>query len=104
MYAARPRLRPPMAYGRQIPPAGANWKHKWPFLISSIIGLTLVVFSIVIFALEIASLAQSTSKVEFNGNTYGNTASTGAGIWCGFFIFIAGILMILISKECIPFT
>jgi hypothetical protein len=76
-----------------------NWKLRWPFLISTLIGLVLIVFSLVIFSLEIASLAQSTDTVDYNGQTYGRTASTGAGIWCGFFIFLAGLLIVIIGKE-----
>ena len=76
-----------------------NWRPRWPFLISTLIGLALIVFSLVIFSLEIASLAQSTAIVGYNGATYGRTASTGAGIWCGFFLFIAGVLILIIGKE-----
>jgi site-specific recombinase len=76
-----------------------NWKLRWPFLISTLIGLVLIVFSLVIFSLEIASLAQSTANIGYNGVTYGRTASTGAGIWCGFFILIAGVLILMISEK-----
>ena len=88
-----------MTYGRRILSRELNWKLKWPFLISSIIALVIIVFSLVVIALEIASLAHFTSKTEYSGNTYGNTASTGAGIWCGLFIFVAGILILMISKK-----
>ena len=97
MYSVRPR--PLMPYGRRISPGELEWKRKWPFLVSSIIAVTLIVFSLIIFALEIASLARSTEKVTFDGNTLGNTASTGAGIWCGFFFLAAGLLILAISKA-----
>lgn len=99
MYTARPRA--PIPYGRRISPAELEWKRKWPFLLSSIIAVTIILFSLIIFALEIASLARSTEKVTFNGNTFGNTASTGAGIWCGFFFLVAGVLILLIGKKLI---
>ena len=76
-----------------------KWKLRWPYLISTLIGFILIVFSLVIFSLEIASLAQSTSTIDYNGQTYGRTASTGAGIWCGLFIFLAGLFMIIIGNE-----
>jgi hypothetical protein len=95
MYAARARFpqRPPIGYGQQIPPGNFDWKLRWPYIISIIIAVMIIIFSFVIFGLEIASLAKSTDKA------YGNTASTGAGIWCGFFIFVAGVLILIISKE-----
>lgn len=99
MYSVRPRPRAPMPYGRRMSPGELEWKRKWPFLVSSIIAVALIVFSLVVFALEIASLARSTAKVSFNGSTLGNTASTGAGIWCGFFFLAAGLLILAISKK-----
>jgi hypothetical protein len=94
MYATQPRPRRPIGYGQQVLPAGDfEWKLRWPFIITIIIAVVIIIFSITIFGLEIASLAKGT------GTAYGNTASTGAGIWCGFFIFVAGVLILLISKE-----
>ena len=71
-------------------PVDIAWKEAWPFLVSNIIASLMLVCTIIIIALEIASLAISTSSF------YGNTASTGAGIWCGVdFLFAAGALIIL---------
>jgi hypothetical protein len=101
MYGTGPRLtgRYPIGYGQQISPSDLDWRLRWPFTISIIIGVVMIVVALVINALEIASLAKFTNNIILNGNTYGRTASTGAGIWCGFFFLVAAVLMILISKE-----
>lgn len=101
MYGARPRpgFRPPInrpaGFGRPIQQGRSDWRFRWPFVISMIIAVLLIILSLTIFGLEIASLAKGTEKL----GTIGNTASTGAGIWCGFFIFLAGIFILVISKE-----
>jgi hypothetical protein len=69
------------------------WRITWPFLISNILAIAMIICIILIGSLEIASLAKSTSTA-----LYGNTSSTGAGFWCGFFFIIAAVLIILISK------
>jgi len=101
MYAARPRYpqrRPigysprPIGYGPQISPGDIDWKFRWPFVITMIIAVAMIILSLVIFGLEIGSLAKGT------GAGY-DTAATGAGIWCGFFIFVAGVLILIISMK-----
>lgn len=101
MYAARPRYpqrRPigynprPVGYGPQVSPNNIDWKFRWPSVITMIIAVAIIIVSLAIFGLEIASLVKGT------GSEY-KTAATGSGIWCGFFIFVAGVLIIIISME-----
>jgi hypothetical protein len=83
----------PMVVYRRRSPADIAWKLTWPFIISNIIAGAMIICFIVIGALEVASLAKSTSTA-----LYGDTSSTGAGIWCGIFFITAAILILLISK------
>lgn len=93
MYAAYPRpVRRPIGANHGRTPLDAAWRLTWPFIVSTIIAAVMIIIVIVIFALEIASLAKGTSSA------YGNTASTGAGIWCGIFFLLAAILILLLSK------
>ncbi len=69
------------------------WRLTWPFLVSIILACAMITCVIIIFALEIASLAKGTSTA-----LYGNTSSTGAGFWCGIFFAIAAVLILMISK------
>ena len=82
----------PIGFYAQIPPSEIAWKLRWPTVLSSIIAISMIVFTIVIAGLEIASLAISTSK------SYGNTASIGTGLWCSPFFLLAGIIILMIGK------
>jgi len=101
MYAYNSRVpaRHAIVYAQKISLDDQNWRLRWPFLISTLISVALIIFSLVIFSLEIASLAKSTSNTVYNGVTYGRTASTGAGIWCGVFILAAGVLILMIGEK-----
>jgi len=87
------RRRRPIGANRIRSPADIAWRLTWPFLFSTILACLMILCILLIGALEIASLAKSTST-----SLYGNTSSTGAGIWCGFFFSIAAVCILLISK------
>jgi len=86
-------VRGPIGSYQARSPLDVAWRITWPLLISNILAIAMIICILIIGALEIASLAKSTSTA-----LYGNTASTGAGFWCGFFFIIAAVLIILISK------
>jgi hypothetical protein len=95
MFAARypvRRIRPIGPYQARSP-ADIVWKLTWPFLVSNILASAMILCILIIGALEIASLAKSTST-----QLYGNTSATGAGFWCGFFFIVAAALIIMLSK------
>ncbi|CAF1018520.1 unnamed protein product [Adineta ricciae] len=86
-----PRSRPIGRYQHRTP-VDIGWRLRWPFLFSTILGVAMILCILVIGALEVASLAQSTNK-----DVFGNTSATGAGIWCGVFLSIAAVLILLIN-------
>ncbi|CAF0843023.1 unnamed protein product [Rotaria sordida] len=92
MFGARPYIPRPYPYVRQParPSSGNAWKSAWPFISSTIVAFLIILCVMIIGALETASLAISTDN-----DLYGNTSSTGAGYWCGFFVFIAALLIII---------
>jgi hypothetical protein len=94
MFANQPRIAPryPIGFYPQLPLNDIAWKLRWPTVLSSIIAISMIIFTIIIAALEIASLAISTSK------SYGNTASIGTGLWCSPFFLLAGVLILMIGK------
>ena len=96
LHSARPRF--PTAGPRYVTPirSEAIWASVWPFAITSSIAVLMLIFSQAIWLLEAASLSKGTDKALF-----GNTASTGAGLWCGFFFFIAAFVILAISAFCI---
>jgi hypothetical protein len=53
----------------------------------------MLVFTVAIFILEVASLANDSS------NNLSNTASTGAGIWCSIFFLIPVVFMYLLGNR-----
>jgi ABC-type Fe3+ transport system permease subunit len=89
-----PTVRRPINTYQITTPLDIAWKVTWPLLVTNIIAGAMVICFIIIAALEVASLAKSTSKSQ-----YGNTSSTGAGFWCGIFFLIAAVLIFLMSKE-----
>jgi hypothetical protein len=95
MLANRPtaRTRRPIGPLPVIAPADLVWKSIWPGRLTSIIGCVMFSSVFIICALEISSLVKSTDTTF-----YGSTSSTGAGFWCGLFIFIAALLIFLMSK------
>jgi hypothetical protein len=95
MFAARRPIRRvrPIGLYQARSPIDIAWKLTWPFFISNILACAMILCILIIGALEIASLAKSTSTL-----LYGNTSATGAGFWCGFFFIIAAGLIIMLSK------
>jgi hypothetical protein len=91
-YGQKISPRRPIGYGQQIAQDDVVWKRKWPFITSTIIGVLMIICTIVIGGLEIASLAISTDQ------GYGKTTSLGTGLWCGSFFLIAAVLILVISK------
>lgn len=69
------------------------WRALWPYITTNVVAGFLILVLLLIGALETASLAISTEP-----DVYGYTSSTGSGFWCGFYIFIAAVLIISISK------
>jgi len=101
MFGARPRFAgaPPGRINQKFSPGELHWRNRWPFPLTAILGVLIIMLTLVIIALEIASLAKWTDKFTLNGKKYASTASTGAGIWCGIFALIAGLLMLVISMQ-----
>jgi len=85
------RYPPPILHHdrRRISPKELLWRLKWPYVFTLILASLMLLFIIIIFILEIASLAND------NSNSLSNTASTGAGIWCSIFFIIPVICMYL---------
>ncbi len=69
-----------------------RWRVAWPYIITLILASFMLIFTLIIFILEIASLAID------NSNTLSNTASTGAGIWCSLIFITAIIFMFLLGN------
>jgi hypothetical protein len=68
------------------------WRISWPNVFTLVLALLMLLFTISIFILEIASLASDSS------NNLSNTASTGAGIWCSIFFIIPIVFMCLLGN------
>ncbi|UJR24879.1 hypothetical protein I4U23_006248 [Adineta vaga] len=73
-----------------------RWRRQWPYTITIILATLMLLFTLIIIILEIASLAVD------NSNTYSNTASTGAGIWCSLAFLLATVCMyfLVIVYDC----
>jgi hypothetical protein len=82
---------------RLLPPKEILWRLSWPYVFTLVLASLMLLFTLIIFALEIASLATDSS------NQLSNTASTGAGIWCSIFFIIAIVFMYLLGKLIITF-
>jgi hypothetical protein len=91
-YPYAPRY--PYAAQRQqrLPPKEILWRQSWPYPCTLVLASLMLLLTIIIFILEISSLASDSS------NTLSNTASTGAGIWCSVFFVIAVIFMYLLGN------
>ncbi|CAF3178936.1 unnamed protein product [Rotaria socialis] len=89
----RPRLpnRPIVGYGQPISPINLLWKSTWPYKISNIIATLLILLALVLIALEIAFVA------KMGGASTASAYTSGVGIWCGVFILIAGIVILVIN-------
>ncbi|UJR13115.1 hypothetical protein I4U23_000139 [Adineta vaga] len=90
-FQPRPYSRPPIGFHGPMSTIEHQWKSLWPYRISTILGGLIIFFGVVIFVLEIALLGIIGDVV--NAGVY----STGVGIWTGFFIITAGVLMLLIN-------
>ncbi|CAF0809447.1 unnamed protein product [Rotaria sordida] len=66
------------------------WRRLWPRIFTVVLASVMLLLIIIIFSLEVASLASDPS------NNLSNTASTGAGIWCSIFFVIPVIFMYLL--------
>jgi phage-related protein len=95
MFAARPRVPGTRPDGPLVARTMGDvaWKLTWPSITTTVLASVMIICTIIIGGLEIASLAISTSS-----SFYGNTSSTGAGFWCGLFFVIAAVLILMISK------
>ncbi|UJR12539.1 hypothetical protein I4U23_016715 [Adineta vaga] len=98
MFGYRPPMRP-RPYGRQPIGNGSRlsnieykWKALWPTLASTIIGSSIILCGLLLFTLEIASLALI-GKFGTPTGVYGS----GVGIWTGVFIMVAGVLIVVIN-------
>ncbi len=78
---------------QRIPPKEFLWRLSWPYIITLILASLMLVFTVAIFILEVASLANDSS------NNLSNTASTGAGIWCSIFFLIPVVFMYLLGNR-----
>lgn len=74
------------------------WRISWPYILTIVLASLMLLFTIIIFILEIASLAVDSS------NNLSNTASTGAGIWCSIFFLIPIVLMYLLGNLQLVFN
>lgn len=78
---------------RRSSPKELLWRLAWPYVFTIVLASLMLLFILMIFALEIASLATDSS------NNLSNTASTGAGIWCAIFFILPVICMYLQGKN-----
>ncbi|UJR12048.1 hypothetical protein I4U23_016226 [Adineta vaga] len=88
----RPYGRPPIGYGGRLTNIDYKWKALWPFLVSIIIGALIILCGLLVFVLEIADLGLL-GKIGLTPSLY----AAAVGIWCGIFIIIAGVCIVLIS-------
>jgi hypothetical protein len=72
-----------------------SWRSKFPTRIVLILSIIQMVFIVLIFILEIASLAVNIS------NLGGYYTPTGVGIWCGVPFSTASILALIFGKYSI---
>ncbi len=76
----------------RLTPNEIRWRLTWPYVITLVLATLMLLLTLIIFILEIASLAIDSS------NILSDTASTGAGIWCSLSFFITVVLMYLLGK------
>ncbi len=90
----RPHRYPPIIRQRRsrLTPSEIRWRLAWPHIITLVLATLMLLFTLIIFLLEIASLAIDDS------NTLSNTASTGAGIWCSLSFFTAIVFTYLLGR------
>jgi hypothetical protein len=92
---------PRYPYAFKIPPRLSTkeilWRISWPNIFTLVLASLMLLFTLSIFILEIASLAVDSS------NNLSNTASTGAGIWCSIFFLIPIVFMFLLGNFTIYF-
>lgn len=75
-----------------LSPKEILWRASWPKAFTLILASIMLVFTVIIIALEVASLIIDRS------NQLSNTASTGAGIWSSLSFVIAIVFMYLLGK------
>jgi hypothetical protein len=86
-YQPPPRLQPISLSGpKNNPEYETSWRSKFPKLVVLILSIIQLVFIIIIFALEIASL----SVLSYRG--------TGVGIWCAIAFLPACILIFILGE------
>ncbi len=76
----------------RLTPNEIRWRRAWPYIITLILATVMLLFTLIIFALEIASLTIDGSE------TLSNTASTGAGIWCSLSFVTAVVFTYLLGR------
>lgn len=77
---------------QRLTPREKRWRLAWPYLTTLILANLMLILTLIIFGLEISSLAID------NSSTLSNTASTGAGIWCSISFLVAVLFMYLLGK------
>ncbi len=89
---------PPVIRPRRsrLTPSEIRWRLRWPYIITLILATLMLLFTLIIFVLEIASLTIDGSQ------TLSNTASTGAGIWCSisFIVAIVFTYLLVLAYDC----
>ena len=68
------------------------WRDAWPYAFTMILASIMLVLTVITIALEIANLTVDRS------NDLSNTGSTGAGLWCSIFFFMAIVFMYLLGE------
>ncbi|CAF1488528.1 unnamed protein product, partial [Adineta steineri] len=91
-HPAQHRGRYPIGYGGGGSPIEYKWKVLWPYVASTIIGSLIILCGLLLFVLEIASLA-------LIGKYFINTGiwASGVGIWAGIFIMAAGVFILILN-------
>lgn len=77
----------------RLSPKEILWRASWPKAFTLILASIMLVFTVIIIALEVASLIIDRS------NQLSNTGSTGAGIWSSLSFVVAIVFMYLLGKE-----
>ena len=95
MYSPAARhLRIPMPPLRQqkLPTREILWRQAWPDAFTLILSSIMLVLTVIIIALEVASLTVD------RFNQLSNTVSTGAGIWCSIGLVTAIVFMYFLGS------
>ena len=80
----------------RLSPREILWRASWPKAFTLILASIMLVFTVIIIALEVASLIIDRS------NQLSNTGSTGAGIWSSlsFVVAIVFMYLLVLRHDC----